>query len=101
MKQLAQLNVENAQLRAHIANLKKAEGVSKTQDAYRRKLYNEMVDTLVDLKKINRKEIHSHHIDWYTHDMMIKESIRPVRVFERRRMTKNPRKLVDSKYPEK
>ena len=60
--QLAERKAENAQLRAEVANCKKADGASKPLDAYRRMLYNEMLDTLVGLVKEKRKEIHRHDI---------------------------------------
>ena len=55
---IAQLKEENAQLRAENAKLKKAPCASKVLDDYRKKMYNEMVDTLVELKKRNHSEVY-------------------------------------------
>ena len=49
--QLAELKAENAQLRTEVEQLKKTQVAPKPQDAYRRKMFNRMVDTLVEMKK--------------------------------------------------
>ena len=100
LQELAQLKAENAQLRAQNASLKKASGVSKTMDVYRAKLYNEMVDSLVNLMKQNRKVIHRVDVSMPSLDSTFNPSIALLRDFQRRRMTKSPGKLEASKHPE-
>ena len=51
---LASLKEENAQLRKRIAILEKKTGASKPLDDYRRKMYNEMVDTFAEIKRNSR-----------------------------------------------
>ena len=94
------MKVEMAQLRAENEKLKKAQGVSKPLDVYRRTLYNEMMDNHMKLMKLNRKEIHSHPVELYTHDSCFSPSIALLRSFKRRRMTKSPGKFESSRYPE-
>ena len=58
VNKIAQLEAEVALLRAEVAKLKKAPCASKVLDDYRKKMYNEMVDTLVELKKRNHSEVY-------------------------------------------
>ena len=69
-------------------------------DVYRAKLYNEMVDSLVNLMKLNRNVIHKVDVSMPSLDSTFNPSIALLRDFQRRRMTKSPGKLEASKYPE-
>ena len=99
VEQIAQLKEANAQLRNQLARSKKAQGASKALDDYRRKMYNEMVDTLVELKKKNHSEVYKRDIACPNLDSWCKSSRRPLRVFVRSFMSKSDN-LVKSKYPE-
>ena len=96
----AQLKAESAQLRTENANLKQVYGPSKPLVDYRSKLYNEMMDTLFALIKENRKEIHRHDIMLPSHDICFNPTIRELRVFKRRFMTRS-NNLKNSRYPKK
>ena len=60
---LASLKEENAQLRKRIAILEKKTGASKPLDDYRRKMYNEMVDTIVEIRRSNHSRIYEWPIE--------------------------------------
>ena len=64
-----------------------------------KKLYNKMVDTIVDLRKQNRKSIYSSPIEFPSFDVGLNPSIQTLRAFVRSYMTKSDN-FVKSKYPE-
>ena len=77
--ELAKLREENAQLRSQLAKCKTAQGASKTLDNYRQKMYNEMVDVLVTLKKKNHSEFYKSDIACPNLDGLCKSSRIPLR----------------------
>ena len=98
--EMAELKERVAQLEGLLAKQKKCSCSSKPLDAYRRKKYNEMVDTLVELKKKNHSEVYKSDIACPNLDFQCKSSRRPLREFVRRFMSKSDN-LVKSKYPDK
>ena len=99
--EMAELKERVAQLEGLLAKQKTCSCSTKPLDVYRRKLYNEMVDNHLNLMKLNHKVIHKVDIKMYSLDSTFNPSIALLREFGRRRMTKSPQKLKNSKYSEK
>ena len=99
MDAIKKLKEEKAQLRKRLDINVKGMGSNKVYDKYRKKMYNEMVDVIVELKQKNQSRIYKHDIACPSLDRGCRESILPLRIFVRSYMTKS-NNLVQSKYPE-
>ena len=99
-EQLAKLREENNALRERIAILEKKTGVSKKTDDYRQKMYNEMLDLILGLKKTTHKHMTNYPIELPSYDTFFNQSIQRLRAFVRSFMTKSDN-LVNSRYPDK
>ena len=96
-EQLAKQREEINELRQRNAILEKRTGVSKKTDDYRQKMYNEMLDLILVLKKENRKVMSRYPIEKPSYDTFFNPSIQRLRAFVRSFMTKSDN-LVNSKY---
>ena len=97
--EVARLQAENAQLCRRIATLEKRTGAFKQLDDYRMKMYNEMVDTFVEIKRNSRAGVFENPEQFSAKEISRKVSVRTVRPFMERNM-RNFARLVRSRYRE-